>query len=261
MAAAVTASGLARVGAWPCSAHRAVQVHQARAGDRMFDRHVRAVALHVADDGHFQFGAGGQGRLAGFGRDHRAVRGGDPQRGAEAGTGADHQGRAAGGGFRSAQVQHATGVNLRGGIGHGFEVVDDEDPLQADVGFHLARRQRPRQVGGDHRAVLAGVAGTGDHAVRGPRAFAEEVGQDRAEACMVGVAVLAVLQHLHRMGGITAGLDPGHAHMGATDVGGQERGRDSGQDMGRGGVAGGHAGSCCRWGRPRDRGRRLGRSL
>ncbi|CAM0121266.1 hypothetical protein SMG44B_20564 [Stenotrophomonas maltophilia] len=28
--------------------------------------------------------------------------------------------------------------------------------------------------------------------------------------------------------------------------------------MGRGGVAGGHAGSCCRWGRTRERGRRLG---
>jgi hypothetical protein len=94
--------------------------------------------------------------------------------------------------------------------------------------------------------------------MRGPRAFTQEVGQDRAEAAVVGVAVLAVLQHLHRVGGITAGLDPGHTHMGATDVGGQERGRDSGQDMGRGGVAGGHAGSCCRWGRTRERGRRLG---
>ena len=55
-----------------------------------------SVALHVADDGHLQFGAGGQGRLAGFGREHhRAVRGGDPQRGAEAGTGADHADRTA----------------------------------------------------------------------------------------------------------------------------------------------------------------------
>ena len=67
---------------------------------------------------------------------------------------------------------------------------------------------------------------------------------------MVGIAVLAVLQHLHRMGGVTAGLHPGHAHIGATDVGGQERGRDAGQDMRRGGVAGGHAGSCCRWAGP-----------
>ncbi|KAG1536382.1 hypothetical protein G6F50_015078 [Rhizopus delemar] len=183
------------------------------------------------------------------------------RRGAEAGARADPQGRAACSGLRSAQVQHAAGVHLRSGVGHRFKVVDDVDPLQADVGFHLARRQRPRQVGGDHRAVLAGIAGAGNHAVRGPRAFTEEVGQDRAEAGMVGIAVLAVFQHLHRVGGITAGLDPGHAHMGATNVGGQERGRDSGQDMGRGGVAGGHAGSCCRWGRPRDRGRRLGRSL
>ena len=90
--------------------------------------------------------------------------------------------------------------------------------------------------------------------MRGPRAFAEEVGQDRAEAGVVGIAVLAVLQHLHRVGGITAGLDPGHAHMGATDVGGQERGRNAGQDMGRGGVAGGHAGSCCQVGPARNRG-------
>ena len=103
----------------------------------MFDRHMGAVALHVADDGHFQFGAGGQGRLAGLGgQNHRAVRGGDPQRGAQTGTGADHQGRAARGGVRPAQVQHAAGVHLRGGIGHRFEVVDDVDPLQADVGFH-----------------------------------------------------------------------------------------------------------------------------
>ncbi|KAG1488594.1 hypothetical protein G6F53_013555 [Rhizopus delemar] len=80
----------------------------------MRDRHVRAVALPVADDGHFQFGAGGQGRLAGFRRQHhRAVCGGNPQRGAEAGARADHQGRAACSGLRSAQVQHAAGTRCR----------------------------------------------------------------------------------------------------------------------------------------------------
>ena len=105
-------------------------------------------------------------------------------------------------GVRPAQVQHATGVHLRGGIGHRFEVIDDVDPLQADIGLHPACRQRPRQVGGDHRAVLAGVSRRWRH--NGPRAFAEEVGQDRAEAGMVGVAVL-VFQHPHRMGGVTAG--------------------------------------------------------
>ena len=157
----------------------------------MLDRHMGAITLHVADDGHFQFGAGRQGRLAGFGgQHHRAVRGGDPQRGAQAGAGADHQGRATRGGVRAAQVQHAAGVDLRGSVGHRLEVVDDVDPLQAHIGFHLARRQRPRQVGGDHGAVLAGVAGAGDHAVRGARAFAQEVGQDRAETGVVGVAVL-----------------------------------------------------------------------
>ncbi|MNI72387.1 hypothetical protein D3C73_1283260 [compost metagenome] len=88
--------------------------------------------------------------------------------------------------------------------------------------------------------------------MRRARAFGQEVGEDRAEPGVVGVAVLAVIEHLHRMGIVAAGLDPGDTHMGAANVGSQERGRDAGQDMGRGGMAGGHAGSCSRWGRPRE---------
>ncbi|MNV58695.1 hypothetical protein D3C71_1510820 [compost metagenome] len=76
------------------------------------------------------------------------------------------------------------------------------------------------------------------------RAVGQEVGQDRAEAGVIRVAELAVVQQLHRMGRIGAGLDPTNPDMRATHVGGQERRRRGGRGMGRNSVGGyGHTDS------------------
>ncbi len=235
----------------PLQCTRLGTVHQAGAGDRMLDRHVRAVALHVADDGHFQFGAGARvGWPASVARTTGpcavGIQRADRYRGRPPGSDRVRRFPARTGAARHWRPPARRRRPL-------LRVVDDVDPLQADVGFHLARRQRPRQVGGDHGAVLAGVAGAGDHAVRGPRAFAQEVGQDRAETGMVGVAVLRY-----------SAPAPGGRHRRWPGPRPRAHGchrrqrpgtrRNAGQDMGRGGVAGGHAGSCCQVGPARNRG-------
>jgi cobalt-zinc-cadmium resistance protein CzcA len=103
-------------------------------------------------------------------------------------------------------------------------------------------------------------ASGGHHAVRRARATAKELGQDGAQAGVIGIAELAVLQQLHRMVRVQAGLHPGHADMRTPHVGGQERRHRMGQGMGRYRVGGcGHTGSLglCRTGPTR----RLRRSL
>ena len=107
-------------------------------------------------------------------------------------------------------------------MGDGFEVVDQMDGVEAEVLADAVGRQRPGQVGGDHGAIGQRVAGGGDDALGDRRLAAGEVGQDRAQPGVIGVAVLAVGQHLHGRAQPAAGLDQAHADVGAADVGREE---------------------------------------
>jgi hypothetical protein len=64
--------------------------------------------------------------------------------------------------------------------------------------------------------------------MRGAFAVADEGLQDGAQARVISVAELAVLQQLDRVGRVLAGLHTGHANMRAPHVGGQERRRHRG---------------------------------
>ena len=123
-----------------------MQVQQAGAGQRVFDRHVRAGLQHFGEQRHFQCIARRQRGLAGLGGQyHGACADGDPHRRAQTGARTQDQRRAArrcdGG---AGQLQHLAGIHLRGGMRHGFEIVDQADVVEAEPRAQVGQRQAPR---------------------------------------------------------------------------------------------------------------------
>jgi len=108
-----------------------------------------------------------------------------------------------------------------GGVGDGLEIVDQVHGLEAEVIADAAGRQWPRQVGRDHAAVGQRVAGAGDDAFARARGVGVEVGQDLAQPGVVGAAVAAVGDHVDGLA--RRGTDQPHPHMGAADIGGDQR--------------------------------------